>query len=71
MGELDRFGWDHAAVGAVMCRQWNFPEKLVATGADATHRNENVDSLRGVAAALVSIETEAPETSLFTTSRTR
>ncbi|MEE9417676.1 MAG: HDOD domain-containing protein [Acidimicrobiales bacterium] len=27
--EVERFGWDHTAVGAVMCRKWNFPEKLI------------------------------------------
>ncbi|MGH1506371.1 MAG: HDOD domain-containing protein [Acidimicrobiales bacterium] len=30
-GERERFGWDHGAVGAVMCRRWHFPEALVAT----------------------------------------
>lgn len=27
--EIDAFGWDHAAVGAAMCRSWQFPDNLV------------------------------------------
>ncbi len=27
--ERDTYGWDHAAVGAAMCRRWHFPEALV------------------------------------------
>ena len=27
--EIERFGWDHADVGAAMCRAWEFPPNLV------------------------------------------
>lgn len=40
--EVDRFGWDHAAVGAVMCREWNFPEKLI----DAVESHHDDDDPR-------------------------
>lgn len=33
--ETDRFGVDHAEIGATMCRSWNFPENL--TAAVASH----------------------------------
>lgn len=39
--ENDQFGWDHAAVGAVMCRSWNFPENLVL--AVGTHHDDDDD----------------------------
>ena len=40
--EVDRFGWDHAAVGAVMCREWNFPEGLI----DAVESHHDGDDSR-------------------------
>ncbi len=39
--ENEQFGWDHATVGAVMCRSWNFPEKLVV--AVEAHHDEDDD----------------------------
>lgn len=55
--ENEQFGWDHAAVGAVMCTSWNFPENLVS--AVATHHDDDDDrSPSQLVAAFHEVDTE-------------
>ncbi|MEZ5245785.1 MAG: HDOD domain-containing protein [Acidimicrobiales bacterium] len=59
--ENDRFGWDHATVGAVMCRTWNFPEKLVIA-VEAHHDDDDDRSPSQLVAAFHEVDDEAGPT---------
>ncbi len=56
--ENDRFGWDHATVGAVMCRSWNFPEKLIVA-VEAHHDGDDDRSPSQLVAAFHEVDEEA------------
>jgi HD-like signal output (HDOD) protein len=55
--ENDQFGWDHATVGAVMCRTWNFPEKLVIA-VEAHHDGDDDRSPSQLVAAFHEVDEE-------------
>lgn len=56
--ENDQFGWDHATVGAVMCRAWNFPEKLIVS-VEAHHDDDDDRSPSQLVAGFHEVDQEA------------
>jgi len=63
--ENDQFGWDHATVGAVMCRSWNFPEKLVVA-VEAHHDDDDDRSPSQLVAAFHEVDDAAGPASFAT-----
>ena len=59
--ENDRFGWDHASVGAVMCRTWNFPDKLVVA-VEAHHDDDDHRSPSQLVAGFHEVDEEVGPT---------